>query len=273
MVQLDLRKFEQQVTNSPRHVRQRHVADALQLLEHEACVTDAARGNQEISIAKSLVKIQQDFEQKQQELDINHGKKKPTTPRARLIATSGPPQDQMLRVKDAGKKVKEEILATELAERQQRKKVQQAMAQAEAREYEERMRLHNHQLAMAAHQARWRVVHDERLRVARKAEEAAAARRRKASEAAQKRIVEAHRKMADSYHQALETSRKARPTPLAAFNTPKGRFEYAQLRTKGSPRYVSPRSSSFAAEAEARTPRKPLFAPPSPITTEAAGAE
>ena len=149
----------------------------------------------------------------------------------------------------------------------------QAVPQADAREYEERMRLHNHQLAVAAHQARWRVVQDERSRIARKAEEAATARRRKASEAAQKRIVEAHRKMADSFHQGLETSRKAKPAPSAAFNTPRGRFEYAQLRTKSSPRYLSPRSSTYAAEAEARTPRKPLFAPPSPITTEEAAAE
>ena len=156
----------------------------------------------------------------------------------------------MLKVKDAGKKIKAEIQATELAERQERKKVQQAMAQADAREYEERMRLHNHQLAVAAHQARWRVVQDERSRIARKAEEAATARRRKASEAAQKRIVEAHRKMADSFHQGLETSRKAKPAPSAAFNTPRGRFEYAQLRTKSSPRYLSPRSSTYAAEAE-----------------------
>ena len=272
MVQLDLRQFEQRVTNSPRHVRQRHVADALQLLEDEACDTDVYRGNQEISMAKSLARIQEDLEQKQQELDINKGKKKPTTPRARQLATAAP-RDQMPKVKDVGKMVKAEIQATELAERQERKKVQQAQAQAQAHEYEERMRLHNHQLGLAAHQARWRVVQDERSRIARKAEEAATARRQKASQAAQKRIVEAHRKMADSFHQGLETSGKAKPAPLTAFNTPRGRFEYAQLRTKTSPRYLSPRSSTYAAEAEARTPRRPLFAPPSPITTAEAAAE
>lgn len=279
MVQLDLSKFEQQVTNSPRHVRQRHAADALQLFEDEACVTDVARGNREISIAKSLVKIQEDLEVQKEKLDFNHGRKLPTTPRARQQATSGlvpQPPDQKDRPKDLAKRIKAEIAASELADRQERKKVVQALARAEAIEYEERMLMHNHQLAVAAHLARWHVVHDERLRLARKAEEAASARRRKASEAAQKRVVEA-RKMADSYPQGLETLRRAKPTPNRAFATPRGRFEYAQLNTKASPRYASPRSSTYAAQADARTPRRPLFtprrplfAPPSPITTSEA---
>ena len=128
-----------------------------------------------------------------------------------------------------------------------------------AQEYEDRLRLHNHQLALAAHSAKWRAMRDERERCMRRAEEEAIYKRRVASEAAQRRIAETQKKMKEQDARGRQTSRKAMSsTPHAAFSSQQGRLEYATLRTKSNARYMSPRSS------KPMTPilPRPLFAPP-----------